>query len=454
MQNRGVYQDDVRHGDERGDTGHNFRAPRGSKLFKLEIVFRFTEQDLFTITDVPEPGSQTVIARCRELAAISEMAGGTQRTFLSPAMKRCYEVVGDWMKRAGMRVNIDAVGNLRGLLGGAEPGKLVLMMGSHLDTVRDAGAFDGILGVMMAIALAERFNGKRLPFDIEVIGFSEEEGVRFFVPFIGSKALVGLLDEKMLARTDSEGITIHQAISNFGLDPDAISQMRTTAAAFLEFHIEQGPVLESKGESVGIVEAITGQSHASVKFIGSANHAGTTPMNHRRDALAGAASFILAAENAAQTEDGVVATVGKIDAYPNSSNVIPVEVTVSLDVRHPADSVRLGAYRHLRQAAAQIAQRKKLALEWVDLLDQKTVHLDPFLMSTLAAASPNNTPRLVSGAGHDAMILAPHIPSAMLFLRSPGGVSHHPSENVLPEDVDVALEIGRRFIESMSVHYK
>ena len=143
-----------------------------------------------------------------------------------------------------------------------------------------------------------------------------------------------------------------------------------------------------------------------------------------------------------------------IDAYPNSSNVIPVEVTVSLNVRHPADSVRLGAYRHLRQAAAQIAQRKKLALEWVDLLDQKTVHLDPFLMSTLAAASPNNTPRLVSGAGHDAMILAPHIPSAMLFLRSPGGVSHHPSENVLPEDVDVALEIGRRFIESMSVHYK
>jgi allantoate deiminase len=421
---------------------------------KLEIAFGFADQDLFTIADVPEPGSQTVIARCRELAAISEIAGGTLRTFLSPAMKRCYEVVGDWMKHAGMPVKIDPAGNLRGILAGVEPGKCVLMMGSHLDTVRDAGAFDGILGVVMAIALAERFNGWRLPFDIEVIGFSEEEGVRFGVPFIGSKGLVGLLDEKMLARTDSEGITIAQAIRNFGLDPNTISKMRTEAAAFLEFHIEQGPVLDSQGEAVGVVEAIAGQSRAAVKFTGSANHAGTTPMNLRRDALGGAASFILATEIIARTKDGLVATVGKIHAYPNAANVIPGEVTVSLDVRHADDGVRLGAYEHLRQTAAQIADAKRLALEWTDILEQKATRLHPFLISTLEAVSPRNIRRLVSGAGHDAMILAPHIPTAMLFLRSPGGISHHPAESVLPEDVDLALEIGKQFIESMSARYK
>jgi len=396
------------------------------------------------------------MARCRELAAMSEMPSGTLRTYLSPAMKRCYEIVGQWMESAGMRVSVDPAGNLRGILPGAEPGKRVFILGSHLDTVRDAGAFDGILGVVMAIAIVENYRRNNLPFDIEVIGFAEEEGVRFGMPFIGSKALVGLLDEQMLFRTDAHGITVAQAIRDFGLDPEAIAgaALKTTPLGFLEFHIEQGPVIEAEGEPVGVVETIAGQSRASLKFIGSANHAGTTPMHLRHDALAGAAMWIATVERLAPLNPGMVATVGKIDAYPNVANVIPGEVTVSLDVRHANDEVRKIACQDLRLGATMIAKDRGLKVEWANLLDQKAVWLDEPLIQRLQAASPRTLRRMVSGAGHDAMILAPHIPSAMLFLRSPGGVSHHPAESVKPKDADLALKIGYRFIESMSAEYK
>jgi len=371
-------------------------------------------------------------------------------------MRHCYDVVSEWMKSAGMTVSVDAAGNLRAVLPGAKPGKRIFIVGSHLDTVRDAGPFDGILGVVMSIAIAETFRESHLPFDIEVIGFSEEEGVRFGVPFIGSKALVGSLDEVTLNRTDEDGITVVQAIRNFGLDPDTIASvaLKTAPLGFLEFHIEQGPVLEAEGESVGVVEAIAGQSRAALRFIGAANHAGTTPMYLRHDALAGAAMWIATVEKLAPHNPAMVATVGKIDAYPNVSNVIPSEVNVSLDVRHPDDEIRKSACRDLRTAATMIAKDRGLKVEWVDLLDQKAVRLDESLIQRLEAASPRKLRRMLSGAGHDAMILAPRVPSAMLFLRSPGGVSHHPTESVKPKDVDLALKIGCRFIESMSVEYQ
>ena len=397
-------------------------------------------QDLFTIADVPKQDSQTVIARCRELASISDMSGGTFRPFLSPAMKRCYEVVGAWMKAAGMHVRIDAAGNLRAIRHG---GNRVLILGSHLDTVRDAGGFDGILGVILAIALVENLDHP-LPFDIEIIGFSEEEGVRFSIPFIGSRALVGTLDEQTVC-------TIAPAIREFGLDPAQIPAAKLTKLplGFLEFHIEQGPILESAGESVGIVDAIAGQTRATVKFTGSANHAGTTPMHLRRDALAGAAQWISAVEFLASTTPHLVATNGKIELQPNVGNVIAAEVALSLDVRHSDDNVRENACAALRESGNQIAEQRKLKLSWTETLQQKSVPLDQSLTRALAAVAPAGTRRMTSGAGHDAMILAPYIPSAMLFLRSPGGISHHPAENVLPEDVDLALSIGRRFIESM-----
>jgi len=422
---------------------------------KLEITFRFAEQDLFTIADVPETGSQTVIARCRELAAISDTADGTCRTFLSPAMRRCYEVVSGWMTRVGMSVRLDAAGNLRGVLPGVEPGKRVFMLGSHLDTVRDAGPFDGILGVVIAIAIAESSNGKRLPFDLEVIGFSDEEGVRF-VPFLGSRALAGTLDEETLKRTDHAGITMAQAIRDFGLQPADIPKLAITASAlaFLEFHIEQGPVLDDAMESVGIVESIAGQSHARIKFIGSANHAGTTPMLRRHDALAAAAEWIGFVERIARSTPGLVATIGEVELRPGVSNVIPGEVQVSLDLRHAENQARQQAFDSLLHAAGEIARQRGLTALPTHARSLQTISMNEALTQRLAAAAPKDTRRMVSGAGHDAMILAPHIPTAMLFLRSPGGISHHPSETVLPEDVDLALEIGGRFIESLSDQYK
>ncbi len=417
-------------------------------------MFRFAKQDLFTIADVPKPDSRTVIARCRELAAVSEMAGGTFRTFLSPAMRRCYEMVGQWMKNSGMTVRVDAAGNLRGVLPGAESGKRVFCMGSHLDTVRDAGAFDGILGVVMAISLVGNYVQNRLPFDIEVIGFSDEEGVRF-VPFIGSRALVGGLDDETLQRTDSAGISVAQAIRDFGLEPNNLPAAAFALAplGFVEFHIEQGPVLEAAGESVGVVESIAGQNHANVKFIGCANHAGTTPMHLRRDALAAAAQWIAVVEQTARATPHLAATVGEINVEPGISNVIPGEARMSLDVRHADNETRQMSFDGLHQAAAEIARQRGLTLRWTDARSLNTVQLDKSLTGRLAAAAPKGVRRMVSGAGHDAMILAPHIPAAMLFLRSPGGMSHHPAETVLPEDVDLALEIGCRFIESLSGEY-
>jgi len=407
---------------------------------------------------MPAPDSQDVISRCRELAAISEITDGACRTFLSTAMKCCYALVGEWMKTAGLTVSVDSAGNLRGARSGADPGKRVLLMGSHLDTVRNAGAFDGVLGVMIAIALAEISAQSRLPFDLEIIGFSEEEGVRFGIPFIGSRALVGLLDEQALQRTDSAGISVAQAIDDFGLDPLEIpnAARKTPPLGFLEFHIEQGPVLDVADESVGIVEAIAGQSRASVRFLGSANHAGTTPMHRRRDALAAAAQWIGVVEHLACATPGLVATNGKIDSQPNVGNVIAGDATVSLDVRHADDSLRQRAYEDLHHAASEIAAKRRLELVWTELLSQKAVRMSDKLAAALDSCTAKTgitARRMVSGAGHDAMILAPHIPSAMLFLRSPGGISHHPAESVRPEDVEIALQIGRNFLDLMSTAY-
>jgi allantoate deiminase len=369
-------------------------------------------------------------------------------------MKRCYETVGQWMRDAGMAVSIDAGGNLRGVRPGREPGKRVFLLGSHLDTVRDAGAFDGILGVVLGIAIVEKFTGQVLPFDIQVIGFSEEEGVRFGFPFIGSQALVGSLDEETLNRVDSAGVTVAEAIREFGITANIWeAKLGTRPLGFIEFHIEQGPVLDKAGESVAVVAAIVGQTRASVKFVGSANHAGTTPMTLRRDAMAAASEWISAVERVAVNTDGLVATTGKLEVHPNQVNVIPGEVTVWLDVRHADDKARQSACVVLRRLASQMTDRRELKLFWEDVLDQKAVRMDDSLTRVLESASPAGIRQMVSGAGHDAMILAPHMPTAMLFLRSPGGVSHHPTENVLPEDVDLALGIGVRCIESMKVEY-
>jgi len=419
--------------------------------------FERLEKDIVSTRTTERAGR--IVARCRELALISDVEGETTRTFLSPSTHRVHELVGGWMRSAGMSVHVDAAGNLRGVLPAAVPDAPRLLIGSHLDTIANAGAFDGILGVVMGLALVEEMvatNAAPLPFAIEVIGFSEEEGVRFSKPFIGSLALVGELDSAILARADRSGISVADAIRNFGLNPAELSAAIVDDAAFayLEFHIEQGPVLESEGLALGVADAIAGQTRMQLTFTGQANHAGTTPMGHlRKDALATAAQWVVEVEHYANATDGLVATVGKVETGSGAGNVIAGEFIATLDVRHAEDDVRKTAIRHYLDYAKSAGATRGVTVTHAVSLDQAAVPMDPALTALLGDAVAHSTgraPRLMtSGAGHDAMIVARRVPSAMLFLRSPGGLSHHPGETVLPEDVAAAYATGVEFLRSL-----
>ena len=391
------------------------------------------------------------ISRCREIAACTDVPGKTTRLFLAPSMHQVHALLRKWMETAGMTVQIDAIGNLRGLWPGSDANSPRLIIGSHLDTVPDAGAFDGILGVVLGLALVEELHGRHLPFAIEVIGFSEEEGVRFSKPFFGSLALVGGLDAETLSRTDRDGITVTEAIQSFGLDHAQLpeSKIANNAFAYLEFHIEQGPVLEAEDLSLGIVEALVGQTRMQFIFTGQANHAGTTPMHLRHDAMATAANWIVAVEDYAGTHAGLVATVGKVETSPGAGNVIAGRVTATLDVRHSNDSVRKVAVDDILRQAKAAATKRGVQLTSHIQLEQPAVLLNPHLavmLQNAAIQTGASNRRMASGAGHDAMILAPVIPSAMLFLRSPGGLSHHPDETVLPQDIEAAIATAMEFL--------
>jgi allantoate deiminase len=335
------------------------------------------------------------------------------------------------------------------------PGAPRLLMGSHLDTVPNAGAFDGIVGVVLAVALVEALSPRKLPFAIEVVGFSEEEGVRFGRPFIGSRALMGNLDEDLLNTRDAEGISVRTAISDFGLDPAELPRavISDDVFAFLEFHIEQGQVLESLGQPLGVVEAIAGQTRMDFVFLGRANHAGTTPMDLRHDAVAGAAEWITRVEASAKGTPELVATVGSVQTIPGATNVIAGETRLTLDVRHASDAVRARAVEDLTGQARAIAQRRGLTVHASTSMDQAAVAMDPFLIGEIAKAieKTGSTPnRMVSGAGHDAMILAEKVPAVMVFLRTPGGISHDPAESVAVNDVAKAIECGLYLLEQLA----
>ncbi len=399
--------------------------------------------------------ARDVVRCCRLLANYSEEPGFTTRTFLSPPMRNVHAHLTPWMEASGMTVGVDHAGNLRGVYAASSPAAPRLFIGSHLDTVTHAGAFDGVIGVVLAVALIDLLGGQRLPFTIEVVGFSEEEGVRFGVPFIGSRALTGSLDEDLLGRRDAEGRSVADAIHDYGLDPSCVGQARANgdALGYVEFHIEQGPVLDNLGLPLGIVDAIVGQSRLAVAFSGAANHAGTTPMNARRDALAGAAEWIGAVEGLARDTPGLVGTVGQIRALPGAVNVIPGICETGLDVRHADDAVRSAAVASLVERARAIASRRGLDVQWDVRLEQPSTAMSPPLIAMLERAVAHSgfpVHHMSSGAGHDAMIMAGRMPAAMLFVRSPGGLSHHPDETVVEDDVAAALGAGRQFLEEVA----
>jgi allantoate deiminase len=370
-------------------------------------------------------------------------------------MHDCHREIEQWMEPLGVKVRIDTAGNLRGVYAAAQPDAPRLLIGSHLDTVPNGGAYDGILGVVLAVALLEELQGRRFSFAIEVLGFSEEEGVRFGTPFIGSRALVGRLDRQLLQVCDSQGVSVRKAIEAFGLNPKDIPQaeLEKDTLGYLEFHVEQGPVLEQLNQPLAAVEAIAGQSRLAVTFVGRANHAGTTPMHLRHDALAGAAEWIGKVERAGQGVPGLVATVGRIEAKPGATNVIAGEVRLTLDVRHSSDDIRSRAVADLIREAQEIASLRGLSVNESTVLNQLAVAMEPFLVDHIedAIAKAGCKPhRMVSGAGHDAMILAEKVPSAMIFLRTPGGVSHDPAESVAVEDVEKAIQCGLHLLEQLA----
>ena len=400
--------------------------------------------------------AEELIARCRTLASFSEDAGSTRRTFLSPPMREVHRQLARWLDAAGVRIQIDAVGNFRALYSASEPDSPRLIVGSHLDTVPNAGAYDGPLGVLIAVALLQALHVRRLPYAIEVVGFSEEEGVRFGVPFIGSRALIGRADDTLLGTKDALGVSVREAIEQFGLNPREIPQARASidVCGYLEFHIEQGPVLENLDLPLAVVEAIAGQSRMEFTFVGRANHAGTTPMNLRHDAVAAAAAWIMAVERIANEASGLVATVGSVQAIPGTVNVIAGEARLSLDVRHQDDTVRTKAVEQIVQSAQEIARLRGLSVRWNERMNQPAVAMDPFLSSQIeqAVSKASCRPhRMVSGAGHDAMIMAEQIPSAMIFLRTPGGISHDPAESVLVDDVAKAIEVGLHLLDQLAL---
>lgn len=407
---------------------------------------------------MPMNDAQKIRRRLDQLARISDEPGGITRLFGSPAMRRANELVGRWMRAAGMKTRVDAVGNLIGHYAGKTPAAKILLLGSHLDTVRRAGKFDGPLGIMLAVACVEHCQRRkiRLPYALEIIGFADEEGVRYQTACLGSQAITGHFDPRHFKRVDARGISLAAAIKQFGGNPARIKSARLDQKrllGYVEAHIEQGPVLEKKNLALGVVTGIVGQTRVRLHFIGRAGHAGTVPMQLRRDALCAAAEFILAAENLAHKTAGLVATVGEISARPGASNVIPGEARLTLDLRHASDSLRQQAKKQLRQTAVRIATRRKLALAWEVVHETAAMACCPDLSAPLAAAvrrQQKRVPRLASGAGHDAAVMAGITPAAMLFIRCRGGISHHPDESVKTGDIGRALAVLNDFLRRLA----
>jgi allantoate deiminase len=389
--------------------------------------------------------AERIIDRCRELARITDVPGETTRLYLSPATRDAHTLIQWWLRQAGLDSRTDDAGNLRAIRRSAKEDAPTLVLFSHIDTVPNAGAFDGPLGVLLGLAVIEELHQTPLPFHIELIAFAEEEGARFGFPFLSSLAVTGKLTPEQLTRTDKDGISVAEAIKAFGLDPDHIPQtcpLAPNTFAAIEVHIEQGPVLEAEDASLAVVETIVGQSRLQLTFTGQANHAGTTPMPLRKDALAAAAQWIVEVERYAANYTQLVATVGRMEAIPGAMNVIPGTVHTSLDVRHPKDESRHAAVAHLLTRAQAAAELRGVTVHASVVSEQKAVPMDRNLTLRLHQAAErtgHDARSIFSGAGHDAMVLAPAVSTSMLFVRSPGGLSHHPEESVREEDVEAAL---------------
>ena len=397
-----------------------------------------------------------IVGRINELAAISETSEHLTRVFLTREHRAAAELILGWMRSAGMRADLDAIGNVCGRYEGEVAGLPCLMLGSHYDTVRDAGKWDGPLGLITVISCVADLNkrGRRLPFAVEVTGFADEEGVRFASTLLGSRAVAGTFVESVLGTRDADGVSMREAMVQFGLDPDhigAAARAPSELLAYVELHIEQGPVLEGLKLQVGVVSAIAGATRLAASLTGMAGHAGTVPMLLRRDALAGAAECIVEIEEFCRTDqDGLVGTVGYIHAMPGATNVIPGQVSFTIDIRAPSDAHRKLAVADIVRRIEAIAKRRKLALQLDVTHENRSVPCAPWLRRQVSEAIAKEGFRvfeLPSGAGHDGMAMIDIADVAMVFVRCRGGISHHPDEHVEVADADAGARVLLRLIE-------
>jgi allantoate deiminase len=399
-----------------------------------------------------------VLQRIDTLSQISEDPDRLTRTFCSLAMRRAANLVGSWMAEAGMGVSEDAIGNLVGRYPGSRDPSKTFILGSHLDTVRGAGKFDGSLGILIALACVEHLHSQKihLPFALEVVGFADGDGACYETTCLGSRALAGTFNEQDLKKVDTRGISMAEAIREFGSDPAHIKKARRDPQQLLgyaEVHIEQGPVLEKKFQPVGIVTAIAGRTRVRVRFTGQAGHVGTTPMPMRRDALVAASQFILAVEACTRHYPGLVATVSQVEVLPGGANAIPGEVVLNLDVRHQIDGARGVACARMQETAAEVAQKRGISVEWNVVHDSQSVPCSRELAGALAKAARTHlieATELTSGDGHDAAAMGDITPAAMLFIRCAGGITHHPDESVLAGDVEIAIAVMNDFLKTLA----
>lgn len=405
------------------------------------------------------PAAERVMARADALTAISETADALTRVYLSAQHLQANQLVGEWMRQAGMTVWQDSVGNICGRYEGQQEGAKAVLLGSHLDTVRNAGRYDGMLGVLAAIEVVDSLHqqGLHLAQAIEIVGFGDEEGTRFGITLLGSRGLTGTWPQGWLETCDASGISVAQAMVQAGLDPARVAlaaRHQDDFSACLELHIEQGPCLEQEGLALGVVEAINGARRLSCRFTGEAGHAGTVPMNHRKDALAAAAEWMVLIENTTRQRGGnLVATVGELRCLPGAVNVIPGEVALSLDIRGPQDGPLDALLTELLAQAQSIAARRGLSFGAEEYYRIAATPCDARLQHLLGDAVTSVQGRsllLPSGAGHDTIALAERWPVGMLFVRCRGGVSHHPAESVMAEDVALAIEAFGRAVRKLA----
>ncbi|GJL37251.1 Zn-dependent hydrolase [Enterobacter hormaechei] len=398
--------------------------------------------------DDADRAARRVMERCDTLAEISETPGQLTRVYLSYEHLRANAQVALWMQEAGMVTWQDAVGNICGRYEAANDGAQAVLLGSHLDTVRDAGRYDGMLGVLTAIEVVDWLHRQNLRGSqaIEIVGFADEEGTRFNITLLGSRGLTGTWPQGWLDCEDAQGVSVAQAMVNVGLDPTRIAtaeRAREDFSAYLELHIEQGPVLEQEDLPLGVVTAINGARRLTCRFSGEAGHAGTVPMSHRHDALTAAAQWIgFVEQKTRESGPELVATVGTLQCEPGAVNVIPGAVTLTLDIRSPNDALQETLLNALLDEAARIGQLRGVAFTSDIFYTIAATPCDTHLRNVLAGAVEAVQGRVLllpSGAGHDAIAIAERWPSAMLFVRCDRGISHHPAESVQQQDVAQAL---------------